>query len=103
MVNTCLHYGIKANTKDGLTGVWCNSRKIASIGVGVRQWVSMHGFAINVNGDLSPFNEITPCGIKDAEVTNIEKETGSKVDLQEFSDHAFKYLSEELSQLYKVQ
>ena len=103
LVNTCLHYGIKANTKDGLTGVWCNSRKIASIGVGVRQWVSMHGFAINVNGDLSPFNEITPCGIKDAEVTNIEKETGSKVDLQEFSDNAFKYLSEELSLLYKVQ
>ena len=103
LVNTCLHYGIKANTKDGLTGVWCNSRKIASIGVGVRQWVSMHGFAINVNGDLSPFNEITPCGIKDAEVTNIEKETGSNVDLQEFSDNAFKYLSEELSQLYKVQ
>ena len=88
---------------DGLTGVWCNSRKIASIGVGVRQWVSMHGFAINVNGDLSPFNEITPCGIKDAEVTNIEKETGGKVNLQEFSDNAFKYLSEELSKLYKVQ
>ena len=103
LVNTCLHYGIKANTKDGLTGVWCNSRKIASIGVGVRQWVSMHGFAINVNGDLSPFNEITPCGIKDAEVTNIEKETGGKVNLQEFSDNAFKYLSEELSKLYKVQ
>ena len=102
LVNTCLHYGIKANTKDGLTGVWCDSRKIASIGVGVRQWVSMHGFAINVNGDLSPFNEITPCGIKDAEVTSIEKETGSKVDLQEFSDNAFKYLSEELSQLYQV-
>ena len=58
---------------------------------------------MEIDRDLSPFNEITPCGIKDAEVTNIEKEIGGKVNLQEFSDHAFKYLSEELSKLYKVQ
>ena len=86
-----------------MTGVWCENRKIASIGVGVRQWISMHGFAINVNGDLAPFNEITPCGIQDAEVTNIEKEAGRKIDLEKFSENAFEYFTEELSTLHKIQ
>ena len=63
----------------------------------------MHGFAINVNGDLAPFNEITPCGIQDAEVTTIEKEAGRKIDLEEFSKNAFEYFTEELYNLYKVQ
>ena len=72
IIKSCIQYGVQASTKEGLTGVWCNDRKMASIGVGVRQWVSMHGFAINVNGDLSPFNEITPCGIQNAEMTNME-------------------------------
>ena len=103
IVSTCLHYKVKATTRQGLTGVWCENRKIASIGVGVRQWISMHGFAINVNGDLAPFNEITPCGIQDAEVTNIEKEAGRKINLEEFSKNAFEYFTEELYNLYKVQ
>ncbi len=53
------------------------NRKIASIGVGVRHWITMHGFALNVSGDLSPFNHIVPCGINDVAMTSMEKETGA--------------------------
>ena len=59
-----------------LTGVWVDDRKIASIGVGVRHWITMHGFALNVCGDLSPFDQIVPCGINDVAMTSMEKETG---------------------------
>ena len=99
IIKSCIQYGVQASTKEGLTGVWCNDRKIASIGVGVRQWVSMHGFAINVNGDLSPFNEITPCGIKNAEMTNMETEIGGSINFKEFSDSVFENLIEELTLL----
>ena len=101
IIKTCIQYGVKASTKEGFTGVWCNDRKIASIGVGVRQWVSMHGFAINVNGDLSPFNEITPCGIKNAEMTNMETEIGGSINFKKFSDSVFENLIEELTELSK--
>ena len=99
IIKSCIQYGVQASTKEGLTGVWCNDRKIASIGVGVRQWVSMHGFAINVNGDLSPFNEITPCGIQNAEMTNMETEIGGSINFKEFLDSVFENLIEELTLL----
>ena len=99
IIKSCIQYGVQASTKEGLTGVWCNDRKMASIGVGVRQWVSMHGFAINVNGDLSPFNEITPCGIQNAEMTNMETEIGGSINFKEFSDSVFENLIEELTLL----
>ncbi|HEX5175406.1 MAG TPA: lipoyl(octanoyl) transferase LipB [Chthoniobacteraceae bacterium] len=69
-------YGISATRRDSLTGVWVTTRKIASIGVGLRKWITMHGFALNVCGDLSPFNAITPCGIAGVEMTSIERELG---------------------------
>jgi lipoyl(octanoyl) transferase len=69
-------YGIGASRRESLTGVWIDHRKIASIGVGVRHWITMHGFALNVCGDLSPFNYIIPCGINDVAMTSMEKETG---------------------------
>ena len=61
--------------------VWVANRKIASIGVGVRHWISMHGFALNVSGDLSAFNAITPCGIADVTMTSMENENGSPLPL----------------------
>jgi lipoyl(octanoyl) transferase len=67
---------IRAQRRDGLTGVWASRRKIASIGVGVRHWITMHGFALNVGGDLAPFRQIVPCGIADIAMTSMEKETG---------------------------
>jgi lipoyl(octanoyl) transferase len=74
-------YEIQAARREGLTGVWVENRKIASIGVGVRHWITMHGFALNVDGDLSPFDHIVPCGIAQVRMTSIEKETRRPVSL----------------------
>ncbi|MFN2476621.1 MAG: lipoyl(octanoyl) transferase LipB [Chthoniobacterales bacterium] len=76
LVEALAAYQLAARTREGLTGVWIEDRKIASIGVGVRQWITMHGFALNVCGDLSPFDAIVPCGIADVRMTSIEKESG---------------------------
>jgi lipoyl(octanoyl) transferase len=78
LVETLGAIGIAATTREGLTGVWVENRKIASIGVGVRHWITMHGFALNVCGDLSPFDQIVPCGISNVTMTSIEKETGRR-------------------------
>ena len=72
---------IAASRREGLTGVWIDHRKIASIGVGVRHWITMHGFALNVCGDLSPFNYIIPCGINNVAMTSMEKETGKSISV----------------------
>ena len=81
-------YDIAATTRSGLTGVWIDDRKIASIGVGVRHWISMHGFALNVGGDLSPFDRITPCGIANVTMTSMEKELGRAVPLMDVAESA---------------
>ena len=67
--------GIPAGRNAGLTGVWTGGRKIASIGIHVKQWVTWHGFALNVTTDLAQFERIVPCGIKDVEMTSVERET----------------------------
>lgn len=85
LVDLLANYKISATTRAGLTGVWVENRKIASIGVGVRHWITMHGFALNVHGDLSPFDQITPCGIAGVSMTSIEKETGALVPLAEIA------------------
>jgi lipoyl(octanoyl) transferase len=76
LIEVLADYSIGASRRESLTGVWVEDRKIASIGVGVRHWITMHGFALNVRGDLSPFNQIIPCGINEVAMTSIEKETG---------------------------
>ena len=76
LIELLADYGIAATRRESLTGVWIDHRKIASIGVGVRHWITMHGFALNVCGDLSPFNYIIPCGINNVSMTSMEKETG---------------------------
>ena len=76
LIELLANYGITAWRREALTGVWIDHRKIASIGVGVRNWITMHGFALNVCGDLSPFNYIIPCGINNVAMTSMEKETG---------------------------
>jgi lipoyl(octanoyl) transferase len=79
-------YGIDAQRNAGQTGVWVGPKKIASIGVGVRRWVSMHGFALNVCGDLAPFSAITPCGIVGVEMTSVSRECGRDVSVREVAD-----------------
>ncbi len=74
LIELLVEYKISATQRNGLTGVWIGERKIASIGVGVRHWITMHGFALNVCGDLSPFNNIVPCGISNVTMTSMELE-----------------------------
>jgi lipoyl(octanoyl) transferase len=67
---------IPAERNPGFTGVWTRGRKIASIGIHVKQWVTWHGFALNVTTDLAHFDRIVPCGIQGVEMTSVERETG---------------------------
>ena len=87
LVETLAGYGVRGERREGLTGVWIGPRKIASIGVGVRRWVSMHGFAINVVGGeaLAPFRAITPCGLAGVEMTAVADERGAPVGVEEFA------------------
>jgi lipoyl(octanoyl) transferase len=78
--------GVEGRRREGLTGAWVGAKKIASIGVGVRRWISMHGFALNVCGDLTPYREITPCGISGVEMTSIERETGRPIAVRAMGD-----------------
>ena len=92
LIETLAEVEIAATTRPGLTGVWVADRKIASIGVGVRHWITMHGFALNVCGDLAPFDQIVPCGIANVTMTSIEKETGG-----EYSPEAVASLVEKIA------
>jgi lipoyl(octanoyl) transferase len=83
LMETLAEVGIAATTRPGLTGVWIEDRKIASIGVGVRHWITMHGFALNICGDLAPFDQIVPCGIANVTMTSIEMETGTERSVSE--------------------
>ena len=80
LIRTLSRYGISGERSTGYTGVWTQGRKIASIGVHARDWVTWHGFALNVVTDLSYFDFIVPCGIQDVEMTSIAKETGLRGD-----------------------
>jgi lipoate-protein ligase B len=74
LIDALAGFGIPAERREHYTGVWTRGRKIASIGIHVKQWVTWHGFALNVTTDLSPFSLIVPCGIPDVEMTSIERE-----------------------------
>lgn len=86
VILTLAEYGIAAGRIDGLTGVWIdhiaqkNPRKICALGVKSSRWVTMHGFAFNINTDLDYFNNIIPCGIDDKAVTSMQKELGRQLD-----------------------
>ena len=82
LITLLSRHGIIAGRLEGKTGVWVSDRKIASLGVGVRRWVSMHGFAINICGDLSAFNHITPCGLPGVMMTSLEAEGGIGVTVE---------------------
>jgi lipoyl(octanoyl) transferase len=84
LLHLCDHYGVKAERRDSLTGVWVAQRKLASIGVGVRRWVTMHGLALNVSAEsLSGFTHIVPCGIAGVQMTSLSQEAGRSLSVEE--------------------
>ncbi len=89
IIATLTDYGLKGARSAGETGVWLDpdipgrERKICAMGVRTSRWITMHGFAFNVNTDLSFFNNIIPCGIQNKQVTSLEKELGRKIDFEE--------------------
>lgn len=88
VILTLADYGLKAGRYPGYTGVWFdadneNARKICALGVRCSRWVTMHGFAFNVNADLDYFKNIVPCGIDDKDVTSMQRELGRKLDMDE--------------------
>ncbi|MES2691073.1 MAG: lipoyl(octanoyl) transferase LipB [Bacteroidota bacterium] len=89
VILTLAEYGLKGERYEGYTGVWLDAsipskaRKICAMGVRCSRWITMHGFALNVNTDLDYFNHIIPCGIDDKQVTSLQKELGREVDMQE--------------------
>jgi lipoyl(octanoyl) transferase len=101
IIRTLLEYGIKSERLDGATGVWLDTgkptcRKISAIGVRSSRFVTMHGFALNVNTNLTYFGHINPCGFIDKGVTSLEKELGRKVDMDEVKE----YLVENFNTLF---
>jgi lipoyl(octanoyl) transferase len=92
VIATLEDYGIEAGRIEGLTGVWLdhleqkNPRKICALGVKSSRWVTMHGFAFNVNTDISYFNHIIPCGISDKAVTSLHLELGREVPVSEVKE-----------------
>ena len=81
-------FGVEAEFCDGKTGVWVQNRKIASIGIGIRRWITMHGFALNVSSDLTGFLSITPCGLAGVRMTSLSLELDREVSLEEVRDKA---------------
>ena len=103
IILTLKEYGLSGERSKGETGVWLDvgkptARKICAMGVKTSRWVSMHGFAFNLNTDLSYFENIIPCGINDKKVTSLEKEIGHKIDI----DHAKSLIKSNLERVFDL-
>ena len=103
LIATCLELGLVATRVEGRSGVWVvdnkGERKIAAIGIRVARGVTMHGFALNVEPDLTPFQAIIPCGIEDAAVTSLAIELGRSISLEEVLPIVEKYMYESLAKV----
>ena len=99
VVLTLKAYGLESERSPGETGVWFDvgtdkARKICALGVKSSRWVTMHGFAFNINSDLTYFGNIIPCGITDKKVTSLEKELEKKMDFEEVKNKVKTHLIE---------
>jgi lipoyl(octanoyl) transferase len=94
IIKTCNEYDLNCERNSKYTGVWLNDKKIAAIGIKVSRWVTMHGFAFNVNTDLNLFSGIIPCGIQDKAVTSLKNELNKEIDIDEVKEKLLKNFSE---------
>jgi lipoyl(octanoyl) transferase len=105
LINVCAHLGVNGARVQGRSGVWIvdakGERKVAAIGIRVASGTSMHGFALNVNPELSAFEAIVPCGISDAAVTSLEIELGRSITVEEVMPVVEKHLYEALTKVSK--
>lgn len=93
LIETCALYDVHASRREGLTGVWVEDRKIASIGVGVKKWHTLHGYAINLKKEsLMGFLSITPCGIQGVQMTCLERESSCEIHAETFANQCFTQL-----------
>ena len=105
IIKTIAEYGLQGERSKGETGVWIEpgvagrERKICAMGIRCSRWITMHGFALNVNTDLSYFNNIIPCGIQNKQVTSMEKELNKKVDAAEVKEK----LKNNFSKIFNVE
>ncbi|MEC7822411.1 MAG: lipoyl(octanoyl) transferase LipB [Candidatus Neomarinimicrobiota bacterium] len=94
LIHVLYDYGIHASTRQGLTGVWIENRKIASIGIRVSQWITTHGFALNVNTDMDYFSNIISCGIDNVSMTSMEKELNKKICMKEIKESTISHFND---------
>lgn len=99
VIRTCADFGIRAGRIENLTGVWVGDQKICAMGIKCSRWVTMHGFAVNVNADLGYFNHIVPCGIPNKKVTSFQALSGHYIDETEVKER----LCNHFEQIFEVQ
>ncbi len=94
IIRVCSEFGLNAGRVEGLTGVWTEGKKICAMGIRCSRWVTMHGFALNVNTDLNYFNHIIPCGIHNKSVTSLSEMTGKYINEQKVKDMILNHFSD---------
>lgn len=97
IIRVCNEYGLDAKRIEKLTGVWIDDRKICAIGIKVSRWITMHGFAFNINTDLNLFNGIIPCGISDKQVTSLSKELNREIILTQVKEKIIHHFMNEFN------
>ena len=101
IIDMLKNYGIKATGLKDITGVWANEKKIASIGIGVKRWITYHGFAININNDLNYYDMIIPCGLTKVMMTNVTTESDTdKVAIEKANDYIIESFSKTFNRKY---
>jgi lipoyl(octanoyl) transferase len=93
MIRVCADHDLAAGRVAGRNGTWIGARKVGAVGVRISRWITMHGFALNVNTDLAQFDAIVPCGIADAGVTSLSRELGRELSLRDVETRAAGHLA----------
>lgn len=101
IIDTLIDYDIKTSRKEGLTGVWVDNEKIAALGVRMSRWVTMHGFALNVNTDLHYYDGIIPCGIFEYGITSMEKVLGTSLAMDNVKESLITHFKSSFNRMDK--